>query len=203
MKNLIPILDNGHGGMINGNYQTYGKRSPDWGYGVIYEGALNRWIVNRVIEKLDNACIPYFHASPELRDVGLGTRCARANRIQRKHKNAYFLSIHFNAGGGSGIEGFTSKGDTPSDPICEEFLKDLENNFPEEKMRFDRWSDGDRDKEKSYKVLTGVIGKSILLELGFMDNQSDYEKLNYNIHRENLADSLVGTISKLYNNEVE
>ncbi|MBK8079429.1 MAG: hypothetical protein IPK25_03525 [Saprospiraceae bacterium] len=47
------ILDNGHGGVINGIYQTSGKRSPNWNQGILYEGMFNRWVVNRVIEALD------------------------------------------------------------------------------------------------------------------------------------------------------
>ena len=39
MKTII--LDAGHGGMINGKYQTKGKRSPVWEDGsVLYEGDL-------------------------------------------------------------------------------------------------------------------------------------------------------------------
>lgn len=119
---MKPIFDNGHGGVINGNYQTPGKRSPDWEKGVLYEGAINRWVVNRLIEKMDREHLPYYHISPELTDVTLETRVNRANKIYAEDRDTYYLSIHFNACGGIGIEGFTSVGNTPSDLLPKDFF---------------------------------------------------------------------------------
>ena len=50
---MIVLLDNGHGGIINGTYQTPGKRSPIWNDGSqLFEGEFNRAIVNGIIEEL-------------------------------------------------------------------------------------------------------------------------------------------------------
>ncbi len=47
---MIVLLDNGHGALINGKYQTLGKRK-DWkDKGVIYEGEFNRAIVNGIFQ---------------------------------------------------------------------------------------------------------------------------------------------------------
>ena len=121
MSKLIPIFDNGHAGMIAGVYLTAGKRSPDLGKGILYEGAFNRWVVNRLIEKCDRYKIPYYHACPELSDIPLEKRVQRANEFYLENKNTYLLSIHANAGGGKGVEGFTSPGQTSSDKVCEVF----------------------------------------------------------------------------------
>ena len=44
-KKLVILLDAGHGGIIDGEYQTSGKRSPKWGDGSQYfEGKGNRQI---------------------------------------------------------------------------------------------------------------------------------------------------------------
>ncbi len=198
MQKLIPILDNGHGGIINGRYQTGGKRSPNWDMGVLYEGAFNRWIVNGIMMVLDQLQIPYYHVSPELRDVSLNARVARANKIYQENPNTYLLSIHANAGGGEGIEGFTSVGDTASDPIAERFLEVLENDLPKEKMRFDRYSDGDRDKEANYRVLSKTNGRAILLELGFMDHPEDYKRLWDPWNRQEKINSIVHVIKELH-----
>ena len=41
-SNYLWILDNGHGGMIDGVYQTPGKRSPVWPDGTqLFEGEFN------------------------------------------------------------------------------------------------------------------------------------------------------------------
>ena len=44
-KKLVILLDAGHGGIIDGKYQTSGKRSPKWKDGTQYfEGVGNRQI---------------------------------------------------------------------------------------------------------------------------------------------------------------
>lgn len=194
---LIPILDAGHGGVINGNYQTPGKRSPKWHQGTLYEGMFNRWVVNRVIEKLDRDGIPYYHISPEFRDISLQTRVNRANDIYRQNRKSYVLSIHANAGGGKGIEGFTTKGNTKSDPIGEVFLRNLEQDLKGQRMRFDT-SDGDRDKEVNFFILRKSAGPAFLLECGFMDNVADYNNLWDEKYLETLVNSIVRSIKELY-----
>ena len=191
------VLDNGHGGVINGVYQTAGKRSPKWSKGVLFEGMFNRWVVNRVIEKLDRLNLPYYHISPELTDTSLSTRVNRANAIHSKNKNAWVLSIHANAGGGIGVEGFTTVGVTGSDTLGEVVLTNLEKDLVGQKMRFDR-SDGDRDKEVNYYILKKPRASAFLLECGFMDNKSDYNNLWDEKYLEVLVDSLVKSIKQIY-----
>lgn len=191
------VLDNGHGGVINGIYQTAGKRSPNYSRGVLYEGVFNRWVVNRVKEELDRLKIPYYHISPEDRDVSLETRVIRANNIYYKNKDTYILSVHANAGGGVGVEGFTTRGYTGSDPIGEIILSNLENDLVGQRMRFDR-SDGDKDKEVNYYILRKPIMSAFLLECGFMDNESDYNNLWDRVYIDTLVKSLVRSIKQIY-----
>lgn len=176
MKKLVPILDAGHGGVINGVYQTPGKRSPNWDKGVLYEGAFNRWTVNRIMEYLDRKGVPYHHVSPELEDITLPQRVQRANNIYRGHKETYFLSFHANAGGGTGHEQFTSIGNTRSDFIANKFLKEMTISFPDMRMRHD-WTDGDADKEANFFVLKNTAMPAVLFEAAFMDHPEDYKKL--------------------------
>lgn len=193
----IVILDNGHGGVIGGTYQTAGKRSPKYSKGILYEGMFNRWVVNRLIEKLDRANIPYYHISPELTDVSLVARANRADDIYKQNKNVYILSIHANAGGGKGVEGYTTKGKTSSDEIGELFLTNLEKDLVGQTMRFDK-SDGDRDKEENYYILRKPLASAFLLEAGFMDNEADYNNLWDEKYLNTLVDSLFKSIKTLY-----
>lgn len=177
---LIPILDAGHGGMIGGVYQVLrgGKQSPNYEpFGVLYEGAFNRWLNAELMRELDYRRLAYYNISPELKDTPLHVRSRRANEIYQANPNVYVLSNHANAGGGEGIEGFTSKGDTDADPIAEKFLAKIEQDFPERRMRFDNAYDGDRDKEADYHILIKTLCPSILLEWGFMDFRKDYDWL--------------------------
>ena len=139
------ILDNGHGGMINNEYKTAGKRSPDWSQGILYEGMFNRWVVNRIIERLDRLRIPYYHVSPEFSDVTLETRCNRANRIYENDRDVWLLSVHANAGGGTGIEAFTTVEPASADGLAEIVLSNLETDMFDTRRRFDL-SDGDMER---------------------------------------------------------
>lgn len=194
---MIPILDNGHGGVINGQYQTPGKRSPFWHRGVLYEGAFNRWIVNGIMKKLDLENKPYFHVSPELEDITLGERVRRTNTFNSQvGGQGYLVSIHANAGGGTGWEIFTSPGETKSDDIADEFILDLHNNIPL-RFRTDE-TDGDQDKEANFYLLRNTNCPAVLLELGFMDHSNDYELLWSEDYHNKVIDRLVTTIKRLY-----
>ena len=51
MSKYTWLLDPGHGGIIDGVYQTAGKRSPKFPDGsVLYEGEFNRDVVGRIIK---------------------------------------------------------------------------------------------------------------------------------------------------------
>ncbi len=165
------LLDNGHGGLINGQYQTAGKRSPVWNDGSqLFEGEFNRAIVNGIIERLTPLGIPYVNLASEYRDVRLETRVKRANAYPRN--SSFYLSIHANSGGGHGSEIFTSPGDTKSDKIATVFGNEYKIVFPDRKLRTD-FSDGDLDKERRFYVLTKTKMPAILTENFFMDNEGE------------------------------
>jgi N-acetylmuramoyl-L-alanine amidase len=171
---MIVLLDNGHGGLINGIYQTNGKRK-DWGdEGIIYEGEFNRAIVNGIIEELTRLNIKYVNIAPEYRDVTLETRVRRANKYPKN--SCFYLSIHSNAGGGHGSEIFTSPGDTKSDKIATIFGHEFIKEFPDRRLRTD-FSDGDLDKERRFYVLTKTQMPAILTESFFMDNLEEYKNI--------------------------
>jgi len=96
---MMILRDAGHGGIINGFYQTAGKRSPIWSDGSqLYEGEFNRWVVNGLSERLSSQGIPYVLICPEQRDVSLKTRVNRANAYA--NQPCIYVSVHSNAGGG-------------------------------------------------------------------------------------------------------
>lgn len=174
---MVVLLDNGHGGLINGEYQTPGKRK-DWGDdGIIYEGEFNRAIVNGIIEILTEKKIPYVNIAPEYRDVTLATRVNRANKFFREVDNkCFYLSVHANAAGGHGVEIFTSPGNTASDPIATIFGEEFEKTFPDRTLRDDP-TDGDLDKEDVLFVLLRTAMPAILTENFFMDNFEEFRDI--------------------------
>ncbi len=172
---MIVLLDNGHGGLINGEYQTSGKRSPIWSDGSqLFEGEFNRAIVSRLIERLTVLGIPYVIIVPELKDISLSNRVKRANIIEGD--NVFYLSIHSNAGGGNGFEIFTSPGKTKSDEIATIFGQEFKKAFPLKKLR-DDYSDGDLDKEANFAVLKKTRMPAVLTENFFMDNEEECKQI--------------------------
>jgi N-acetylmuramoyl-L-alanine amidase len=171
---MIVLLDNGHGGLINGEYVTPGKRK-DWGDdGIIYEGEFNRAIVGGIIEQLTKLNIPYVNIAPEYWDVRLETRVKRANAYPPG--SCFYLSVHSNAGGGSGSEFFTSPGSTKSDAIATIFGEEYQREFPNRRLRTD-FSDGDLDKERRFYVLTRTKMPAVLTESFFMDNHEEFKNI--------------------------
>ena len=170
---MLILLDNGHGGLIAGEYQTAGKRSPIWNDGSqLFEGEFNRSIVNGIIQQLTSLKIGYVVITPELKDITLETRVNRANRVFETRKDCFFVSVHANAGGGSGCEIYTSPGKTRSDEIATIFGETYQALLPDQRLRTD-FSDNDLDKERRFYLLTKTRMPAILTENFFMDNETE------------------------------
>lgn len=176
----IWLLDSGHGGMIDGKYQTSGKRSPKWEDGTQYfEGVGNRQIVKKLEAKLDKARIPYFNVVKSEEDISLATRVKRANNYQKTFNNCIYLSIHSNAfskESANGYSVYTSEGQTKSDKFAEVFIDKMAKKFADHKLRKDT-SDGDKDKEAQFYVLRKTISPAILIENFFMTNKRECKLL--------------------------
>lgn len=168
-QKLIPILDNGHG------IDTSGKRTPeDLGIPIIEEWSFTRDIVERIAKLCKAAGIQYHILVPELKDICRTARCHRVNRLNAQNCGRCFLiSVHANAGGGTGWECFTTAGKTRSDRmadiLAEEFTKEFGEEFP---LRKDT-TDGDQDKESNFDILKHTTCPAVLTENFFMDNAKD------------------------------
>ena len=188
----IILFDNGHG------QETPGKRSPVLKDGrQLFEWEFNRDIVRRIILKCDHAGIRAVKLVSETFDVSLEERCKRANLwYDRCNGNCVVVSIHANAGGGTGFEVYTSPGQTKADPIATKLIEQLQQDFPEIKIRKDM-ADGDPDKEAGFYILKHTKAPAILAENLFMDNEADCQLLMAEDFRDKLADSYVEFLKNL------
>ena len=188
----IILLDNGHG------QETPGKRSPLWKDGrQLFEWEFNRDMVSRIILKCYHTGIRAVKLVSETFDVSLEERCKRANLwYDRCNGNCVVVSIHANAGGGSGFEVYTSPGQTKADQIATKLIEQLQQDFPEIKMRKDM-ADGDPDKEAGFYILKHTKAPAILAENLFMDNEADCQLLMTEDFRDKLADSYVKFLKAL------
>lgn len=181
-SNYLWILDNGHGGIIDGVYQTSGKRSPVWPDGSqLFEGEFNRAIVDRIVKLCEANGINYVNLVDTQEDISLSERTSKANSIAKaSDKKCIYVSIHangFNEEQANGWSCYTSIGETKSDKIATVLYEKAEAEFPGEYIRKDTYSDGDVDKEANFWVLAQTTMPAILSENFFMtnyDNCHDY-----------------------------
>lgn len=168
MSNYHWLLDAGHGGLVNGQYVTPGKRSPVWPDGrQLFEGVSNRIIVRRIAQLCQNAGIRCTILVPEEVDISLGERVRRTNVIASKER-CIFISVHSNAGGGTGWEIWTTPGQNNSDKIATIFFNSAKKFLPTFRMRADM-TDGDPDQESNFYVIKGAKCPAVLTENLFMD----------------------------------
>ena len=189
------FLDPGHGGSDSGAVEN-GVREKD----------LTLSVYNKVSSRLASLGYIVLTSRNTDKDVGLVSRADQAN----KSNADMFLSIHFNAGGRGtayGIETYYYKHEQGYEP---EINKD-NHNSPEriEKSRklankiqqnllyktgaYDRGV-----RRASFAVLRETSIPSILVELGFIDNQEEVNKIKTNEYQEKLADGIVDGIVEYY-----
>jgi len=192
MKADMILLDNGHG------YNTAGKCSPVWSDGSqLFEFKFNRDIVKRISEHFKSEKIRVL--VPELVDISLAERVNRVNRIvaANKGKTVLLISVHANAGGGSGWEVWTSKGETKSDLFATLLYNEanvkLSGLFP---LRKDT-SDGDPDKEAQFYILKNTNCPAILSENLFMDTEKDCRFLMSESGKQTIADIHINFIKSI------
>ncbi len=169
------VIDPGHGGIDrNGLYTTAPNkmfRFPDGT--TLYEGVINRQVAGLLYHLLDTYpnIRPVFTVNPhDPRDISLRQRVKVAN----SYHDSILISIHHNAGGGSGAEIFTNPGQTSSDRLATMIFDQLSPIYSKYSlpMRPDH-SDGDPDKESAFYVLRKTKGVAVLLEYGFFDSERD------------------------------
>lgn len=197
-SNYLWILDAGHGGIdAKGNYMTAPKKMfqfPD--RLTIYEGVINRIITELVYKQLELKQIDFALVYDDVEDTSLMKRVTIADNVYRKDKRAVYLSIHSNAGGGSGFEIFTSPGQTNSDRIANIFCETYAKCFPDMKHRMDT-TDGDADKEADFYVLRKTDCPALLVENLFFDNRKDAEFLLSKDGQQKIADCIVQCIENV------
>lgn len=201
MASKTYLMDSGHGGKINGIYQTAGKRSPKFDDGsVLYEGVNNRDNVNRLMHVLEKEGIKAIDIVNSDSDVALSERVRRANLLS-KGGECMYISMHSDAHGNgaewtpaSGISVYTSEGQTKSDEFAQIVIDRLQANFGETvKWRTDK-SDGDEDHEENFYVLKKTNCPAILIEAGFHTNKEEASRMRGEQWKNKLTQSLVEAI---------
>ncbi len=194
-------IDVGHGGMYDGKYQTFPRKMCVHKGFTFYEGVFNRQIATILSDQLLIENISHCYTITSNYDVNLQLRAIRANNMARVHpdKKHFLMSIHSNAAprgqeSATGIEVFTSVGDTRADPLAEVFYNELKAMGW--KMRKDI-SDGDLDKESDFYILKKTKVPAVLLELGFYTNYDQAKLLMQEETQHKLVKCLMNAIKTI------
>lgn len=179
---MFIILDNGHG------IRTRGKRSPvQPDSSQLFEWEFNRDVVRRIARLLTIDDIPHIILVPQIEDMPLAERVSRANEIYKETPGSFLVSVHANAGGGTGWEVWTSPGETESDLIADIFYEQARKELGDEfRMRTDT-ADGDYDKEAHFYILQHTICPAVLTENLFMDSPQDLDFIMSDDGRQRIA----------------
>ena len=183
LRKPVILIDNGHG------VDTPGKRSPD---GLFREYRYAREIAAGVADVLQTLGETVFLLVKETEDVPLAERAARVNAYCRQYgtENVILVSIHVNAGPGSGWSAargwcvYTSRGQTKSDTIATFVYNAAEVELrhagyfdtfgpgKQKPLRKD-YTDGDPDIEEDFYILRKTACPALLTENLFQNNRED------------------------------
>lgn len=168
------LIDNGHG--VN----TLGKRSPD---GRLREYKYCREIARDVVARLKAQGYDAELLVPEENDIGLTTRCSRANSWCNKlgSKNVVLVSIHNNAAG-SGSQWMNAKGWTVwVAPNASSNSKELARLLYEQAEKLGLKGNRSVPKEKywvgNFAIVRDTKCPAVLTENMFQDNKEDVDFL--------------------------
>lgn len=194
------LIDPGHGGLIDGVYQTAGKRSPTFPDGkVLYEGVFNRDVTQRIIKLCEAHHIDAMDIVNTNHDKSLRSRVKEANKIHKVTRNCIYLSIHANAWG-RGKEFTSPKGIGVyrhyKSKTGEKLASMLQKHLVEKTGFKDR---GVRANETwaNFYVLRKTHMPAILSENGFMTNLSDATLLLTDDMRQKIAEAHFAMIIEL------
>jgi N-acetylmuramoyl-L-alanine amidase len=160
------ILDNGHG--VN----TPGKRSPVWQDGSqLFEWEFNRDIVRKICSVLTHYSIPFHVLVPEEIDISIAERCRRANWVCAT-RDCLLVSVHANAGGGTGWECHICTDMTRAKDLGIAFADAAKDTFGQE------WAIRQPLPDQPYwisnfGILRNTYCPAILSENFFMDTERD------------------------------
>lgn len=169
---MLIFLDPGHGGKEQGVFDP-GAVSGD-----LRECDLTLDICQRIKAKLE----------PYNVDVRLGPQASLFDRIKvaNELKADYFLSVHINAGGGTGFESYTHPYAVPRTRALQDMIHStVYTGFLAGQGVVDRGK-----KQANFYVLRETKMPAVLLECLFIDKEEDAEKLKDAAFLDGLANEI-------------
>lgn len=198
MKQVICILDNGHG------CNTAGKRSPDH---KLLEYKWAREMVQRIANKLQACGIKAHVLVPEEKDVKLSVRTRRANAMCAQYgaKNCLLVSVHINAATSSGnwsnATGWSGWVATNASDNSKRFAQLLYVEAVKRGLKGNRCVPSCKYWVGNFAIVRDTNCPAVLTENLFMDNKQECEYLLSEHGKETLAQLHVDAIINYINEQ--
>lgn len=125
---------------------------------------IHRKLCDSIVLKLKELDICSVKIVTEDDDIPLSERANRVNKFCEK-EDCFLVSIHCNAGKGTGWECWTTTKKNNSDKLANVFVETFKELFPDKKCR--------GHKEKDFTILYKSNCPCVLTENFFMDTESD------------------------------
>lgn len=177
------LLNNSHGENTPGKRKIFSKNLPN-GEKTIFEYKLNRQIVSKLVKRCNDLGLTYKLIVPELQDVSLRERVARANQFEKQLGNTALITIDHNATpfDNTNSESIASRYDFLSEQVAsgmeshnfkgsqmEQFNKRLAENV---EHFLPNWHSRGVKQSRFYTLRKSNMPATIL-ELGFFDNYQE------------------------------
>ena len=197
MKNLVVILDAGHG------KDTPGKCAPDKS---LYEWSWNREIVAMLCERLYGLHVQTVILVPEDNDVPLKERVRRVNTIVHdakiEGKEVLLISVHINAAGHGTWNNASGWSCWVSNNASEKSKQFAQIAYEQAKL-LDLCGNRVVPKENywtsNFYILKNTPCPAVLTENMFQDNKEDVSFLKSEEGKEKIVDLHVNSIKKYMN----
>jgi len=197
------LIDSGHGGIYSdGTYPTAPDKmfqhGPDK---VFYEGQFNRTVKYGLVTELFRLgkTDKVVDVCPTNLDLPLNARCDIVNALDNAYDDCVLISLHSNAGGGTGIEVFAHPSSGRSQNFGNIFGEVIKEGFPEIKFRPGQ---DQLCKTANFQMLRETNCPAILPEFMFFDYYEDYIKLTDPLFIKRYVDNLVQFIMEIEESQI-
>ncbi len=186
-KNIV-ILDPGHGGAANGA-EYFGTKEKDLNYKILYT-------IGKKYFNQDTSKLKVYYTRINDVDMSLSDRAAFASRYGAD----LFVSLHMNAALVKSAYGteiyYSNSNNSPNTAgLTSKILADtFAERLPESLGTLKRGS-----RAEKYTVVHKNTVPAVLIELGFLSNESDYYKLSDANFQENAAKTIYETLLQIFN----
>lgn len=201
MKNLVVLLDNGHG------CNTKGKCAPDKS---LYEWKWSREIVKYIHEKLKTLNIESYILVPEEYDVLLSERVRREKEISKKAKQTgketLLISVHINAAGNgiswTNANGWTVWVSNNASLKSKQFATIIYDEAEHCGLKGNRSVPVEKYCTANFYITKNSTCPAVLTENMFQDNKNDVKFLLSNEGKQKIVDLHVNAIKKYINTQL-